>query len=40
MHNNAPNYAYKSTIKELESRRIRILIWPPFSPGLNPIETV
>jgi transposase len=40
MHDNAPGHSGELTVEELESRGIRVLVWPPFSPNLNPIETV
>jgi hypothetical protein len=40
MHKNAPGHAHETTVEELKSRGIRILIWPPFSPDQNPIKTV
>jgi transposase len=40
MQDNAPGHAAKATIAELMERKIPCLAWPPFSPDLNPIETV
>lgn len=40
MQDNAPAHAAKPTIQELEERGIKIMVWPPFSPDLNPIEHV
>ena len=40
MQDNAKPHIAKATIKELESRGIPTLPHPPYSPDLNPIETV
>ena len=40
MQDHAPSHAGKVTRQELLERRIRLIEWPPFSPDLNPIETV
>ena len=40
MQDHAPGHAAKYTIDELESRDIQLIFWPPYSPDLNPIETV
>jgi transposase len=40
MHDNAPGHSGELTVEELESRGIRVLVWPPFFPDLNPIKTV
>jgi transposase len=40
MQDHAPGHAAKFTINELKSREINLIFWPPFSPDLNPIETV
>jgi len=40
MQDHAPGHAAKFTINELRSRGLNLIFWPPFSPGLNPIETV
>ena len=40
MQDHAPGHAVKYTIDELESRNIQLILWPPYSPDLNPIETV
>jgi hypothetical protein len=36
----APGHAAAATIAEMIERGIRIINWPPYSPDLNPIETV
>ena len=40
MQDNAPSHAARDTIAELESRGVTVISWPPYSPDLNPIETV
>jgi len=40
MQDHAPGHAAKLTFTEFEKRRIQLIFWPPFSPDLNPIETV
>lgn len=40
MQDGAPGHAAKETLKDLSERGIRLIIWPPFSPDLNPIETL
>ena len=40
MQDNAPGHAGKVAQEELFERGIRIIFWPPYSPDLNPIETV
>lgn len=40
MQDNAPSHAAKYTIQELQERGIPVILWPAFSPDLNPIETV
>ena len=40
MQDHAPGHAPKLTLAEFEKRRIQLIFWPPFSPDLNPIETV
>ena len=40
MQDNAPGHAAKYTREELQSRNIPYISWPPYSPDLNPIESV
>ena len=40
MQNHAPGHAAKLTLAEFKKRNIKLIFWPPFSPDLNPIETV
>lgn len=40
MQDNAPAHSAESVQFELESRGIRLLDWPPYSPDLNPIEHI
>jgi hypothetical protein len=40
MQDNAPGHAAKPMIKGMRERGIYPIFWPPFSPDLNPIETV
>lgn len=40
MQDNAPGHAAALTSQELRERDISVLIWPPYSPDLNPIETI
>jgi DDE superfamily endonuclease len=40
MQDNAPSHASADTVKELEERGIKLIKWPPYSPDLNPIESV
>ena len=40
MHDGAPGHASVYTFEELANRGIKLIFWPPFSPDLNPIETV
>ena len=40
MQDGAPGHSAQYTKKELEERSIPVIFWPPFSPDLNPIETV
>lgn len=40
MQDNAAAHTATETIAELKARGIKIIAWPPFSPDLDPIETV
>ena len=40
MQDNAPGHAAYKTRAEFAERDIPIILWPTFSPDLNPIETV
>jgi len=40
MQDNAPGHAAADTIQDLQERGIHKEEWPPYSPDLNPIETV
>jgi hypothetical protein len=40
MQDNASGHAAADTIEDLRERGIITVEWPPFSPDLNPIETV
>ena len=40
MQDGAPGHAGGSTRTELAERGIRVMVWPPYSPDLNPIETI
>jgi hypothetical protein len=40
MQDNAPGYAAKETVALLETLAICCCKWPPYSPDLNPIETL
>jgi transposase len=40
MQDNARGYRARETLEECRERGIRPIFWPPFSPDLNPIETV
>jgi transposase len=40
MQDNAPAHNLKDTLRELAERFVRVLKWPPYSPNLNPIESV
>jgi hypothetical protein len=37
MQDGAPGHTKKETIEDLIDRGIQRIIWPPFSPDLNPI---
>jgi hypothetical protein len=38
MQDGAPGHKSGATYAELESRGIKVILWPAFSPDLNPIE--
>ena len=40
MQDGAPGHRSKATKAELLRRGIQLILWPPYSPDLNPIETV
>jgi transposase len=40
MQDGAPRHAARATIAKMLERGIRMIYWPPYSPNLNPIETV
>jgi len=40
MQDGAPSHTAAATKEELCERGVPIIIWPPYSPDLNPIETV
>ena len=40
MQDGAPGHSAGETKQELESRGITVIFWPPYSPDLNPIESV
>jgi transposase len=40
MQDDAPGHRAADTLKELQERDIYLILWPAFSPDLNPIETV
>ncbi len=40
MQDGAPGHRAKATTLELEKKGVRKIFWPPYSPDLNPIETV
>lgn len=40
MQDNAPGHAAAVTTQDLQERGIITIVWPPYSPDLNPIETV
>jgi transposase len=40
MQDGAPGHAARRTQKELEQQNIPPIFWPPFSPDLNPIESL
>ncbi len=40
MQDGAPGHSAEYTIDELKSRGVTPMFWPPYSPDLNPIETI
>lgn len=40
MQDGAPGHSAQYTLNDLKERGIEPIFWPPFSPDLNPIETV
>lgn len=40
MQDNAPGHGAQYTTDELKARGINLIYWPPYSPDLNPIESV
>lgn len=40
MHDNAPVHTARIVKQLLDELRIEIMIWPPYSPDLNPIENL
>lgn len=40
MQDGAPGHAAATTRRELRDRGVTVILWPPYSPDLNPIETV
>jgi len=40
MQNNAPGHRGKKTQAEIQRRKMSKIIWPPYSPDLNPIEKI
>ena len=43
MHDNAPSHAEKTTgnyLQKIGFKNGRVMVWPPFSPDLNPIENL
>ena len=40
MQDNAPSHVAARTMEEFEERSITPIVWPPYSPDLNPIEHV
>ncbi|GBM22017.1 Transposable element Tc3 transposase [Araneus ventricosus] len=39
-HDNAPTHTSSATKNYLNSKNVTVLVWPPMSPDLNPIENV
>ena len=40
MQDGAPSHRAAGTINDLEERGVTVIVWPPYSPDLNPIKTV
>lgn len=40
MQDNARAHSARETVLDLESRLVKLIFWPAFSPDLNPIENV
>jgi transposase len=40
MHDGAPGHTAKETKELLKNFAIHVILWPPYSPDLNPIETL
>ncbi len=40
MQGHAPGHAAKGTQQDLQNRNVYSIMWPPYSPDLNPIETL
>jgi transposase len=40
MQDNAPAHKDRMTIQDLQERGITVVGWPPYSPDMNPIETL
>lgn len=40
MHDNAPRHKADGTVEDLRERGVRVIDWSPFSPDLNPTESV
>ena len=40
MQDGAPGHTGSNTRTELAERGVRSIVWPPYSPDLNPIETI
>jgi transposase len=40
MQDNAPAHRHRATIEDLAERGVIVINWPPYSPDLNPIESL
>lgn len=40
MQDGAPSHANKGTMEALWAERLEPVLWPPFLPDLNPVESV